>query len=118
MCQVSHRAGVCPCLTALRRYLCHLPHPRPPEPPENQFSAAGCYRPDQGAPASCRQITHCLLLPPHCLPPVPASPLWEMVLPGVRPHCESGSLRLPGDRPGTELLLQVPGALYGLWATF
>lgn len=34
------------------------------------------------------------------------------------PCCASGSLGLPGDRLGTELLLQVPRALSGLWASY
>lgn len=111
--------------TPLRRYLCHLSlptHLSPREPPENQLSAAGCYKPDTGVPGQgadpCWQITHCLFLPPPCLRPACASPPWEMGWRGARPCCAGGLLRLPGDRLGAELLLQMSGALYGLWASF
>lgn len=111
--------------TPLSRYLCHLSlptHPSPREPPENQLSAAGCYKPDTGVPGQhARPVLADHTLPVSASPlpaPACASPPWEMGWLGACPCCAGGLLRLPGDRLGAELLLQVSGALYGLWASF
>ena len=62
-----------PCLTALSRYLCHLSlptHLSPPELPQKQLSAAGCYKLDTGVPGQRARP----VLADHALP-VSASPL-------------------------------------------
>lgn len=100
------------------RYLCHfsLPiHLSSPEPPENQLSAAGCYKPGTGVPGQHARpmlADHMLLVSAS---PLPAPSVCKLTV-GNR---VAGHLPLLCRWVTVIARRQVgPGALYGLWASF